>query len=197
MDEDYKTQETEEPEGPIGEQPPASERRMNDDGSPEPPSNWKPEETEQKVNSVREAFELSNVETMATVGKTTLKLKGSEITDFKSGRNYFLAAVIASIASLFFGGIILSGVAIICAIASRGRFNNVASRHAGEPEVQTALARSGNIALAVAISILVLNIIALIVFYPVVADMMQSGDLNLFGGSSTTSGTSTGNGTWG
>ena len=187
MDDEYKTPDND----PAGAQPPAPE------GAPEPPANWNPNGEEQKATSVREALDMANVETTATVGKTTFTLKGSEISDFKAAKNYFLASTSLSIISLFFGGIILSLLAIICAIASRSRFDNVSRKHAGEPEVQAALQRSGKIALVVAICILVINIIALIYLYPMLVETMQNGGLDVLGGSSATTGSGSGNGTWG
>lgn len=169
-----------------------------DDNAPEPPANWSPDyPQQQKTTSIREAYEQSNVEAMAAIGKTKFKLKGGDIPEFRSARNLYLAAVIIPVVSIFFGGIILSALGVMCAFVANGKFRRLASSLSDNPEAQKALTRSGVIAIVVAIGIFVLNIIALALLYPMVADTMQNGGPNWLGGSSATTGSDSTNVTWG
>lgn len=168
------------------------------DNAPEPPSNWRPDyPQQQKTTSIREAYEQSNVDAMAAIGRTRFKLKGGDIPEFRSARNYYLAAIILSVVSIFFGGIILSALGVICAFVANGKFRRLASSQPDNSDAQRALLRSGVIAIVVAIGILVLNIVALALLYPMVADTMQNGGLNWLGSSSVTPGSGSTNVTWG
>lgn len=165
---------------------------------PEPPSNWSPDyPQQQKMTSIREAYEQSNVDAMAAIGRTKFKLKGGDIPEFRSARNYYLAAIILSVVSIFFGGLILSALGVICAFVANGKFKRLASSQPDNPEAQRALLRSGIIAIAVTVGILVLNIVALALLYPMVADTMQNGGLNWLGSSSVSTGAGSTNVTWG
>ena len=205
MDNEYKMPEHQDhPEQPAlpeqqGSYDADSPQPIRDNGAPEPPASWRPEEVqeEEKTTSIREAYERANVETMASVGNTQFKLTGSEIPDYQNARNYFMAAMVVSVASIFIGGVIASAGAVICAFIASDRFNRVAARHADEPEVQRALMRSGKIAVGISVGVLILNIISLIFLYPTLVNTMQNGGTNLLGGSGGTTGTGTGNGTWG
>ena len=169
-----------------------------DDNAPEPPANWSPDyPQQQKTTSIREAYEQSNVEAMAAIGKTKFKLKGGDIPEFRSARNFYLAAVIIPVVSIFFGGIILSALGVMCAFVANSKFRRLASSLSDNPEAQKALIRSGVIAIAVAVGILVLNIVALVLLYPMVADTMQNGGLNWLGSSSVSTGAGSTNVTWG
>lgn len=132
---------------------------------------------------------------IAAIGKTRFKVSSDEVAEFESARRYIMAAQVIAIISLFIGGMLLSGVALICAIFAYGKLDRLAQRRDDEPEAQRALKRSGIIVIAIAGSALVVNAIAVAVLYPMLANNLQAGNL----GSLTTSAPSTigGSSTWG
>lgn len=164
--------------------------------APEPPNRWNPDDPNFKPVTLEEAFDQANVSTKAAIGKTVFTLKGAEIPQFQSARRFMILSQVAAGVSLFFGGVILSAIAVLFAFLARDKFNRIAASRPNDPDAQRALNRSGIIAVVITVGVLILNIIALIYLYPMVIDSLQSGDFNIFGGAGTM-GTGTTSGTWG
>lgn len=192
MDDNFNNREEE----PETQEDPTSEIHANQN-APEPPNRWNPDDPNFKPVTIEEAFEQANVTTKASIGKTAFTLKGAEIPQFQSARRFMIISQVVAGVSLFFGGVILSALAVLLAFMARDRFNRIAAAKPDDLEAQQALTRSGTIAIVITIGVLILNIIALIYLYPIVADSIQSGNFNFLGGGTGTSGTGTTSGTWG
>lgn len=167
---------------------------------PEPPVRWNPEDanTASSQNPERPVDTSSSQQDgMGGIGKTRFQLKSEEASDFISARRFLFAAQIIAIVSIFFGGMLLSTVALICALVGNGKLNRIAANRPEQPDVQQALKRSGRMIIAVAAIALVLNFLTVAFLYPWLVQTGQLGDLGSLMGSPGSSGTSTGNSTWG
>lgn len=133
---------------------------------------------------------------MAAIGKTVFSVNDEQVQAFESARKLMMAAQITAIVSLFLGGIFLSMVSVVLAVVSNSRFRNIASTVAGD-EAQTALRRTGTSVIVLSAAALVLNVLSFIFIYPMIMQVVQTGDyssiLGPLGGNapSGTSGTST------
>ena len=164
--------------------------------SPEPPARWNPVDIDAGQGNAHKPFEDSNVTGMGVIGKTRFPLKNDEIPVFQSARRYIIISQVASAVSLVLGGVFLSSIALICAIAGCGKLSRLASSRPGDPEAQRALKRSGWTAIAITVVVLALNIFALIYLYPMFADSLQNAGFGNLAGS-TSAGTGSVNTTWG
>lgn len=174
------------------------EARANDDpANPEPPLSWKREHHGHSapVAHADEAEE-SPVKTGA-VGKQQFELKSTELDDFKRARRYTMAAQIMAIASLFLGGVILSGVALLLGVLAYSKLNKIAMARTGEPDIQHALRRSGVMAIVVSAIALALNAITVVFLYPYLSEIMQSASLGTLSGTSASTNAGSGSATWG
>ena len=134
---------------------------------------------------------------VASIGKTSFKLKGKEILEFQSARNFMIASVIAAVISLIIGGMVVSAGALICALVANSKLSNLSATRSDDPDAQRALKRAGRIAIIVSALAFVLNAIAVIYLYPLIMDSMQTGSFNSLTGSATTPTTGSGSSTWG
>ena len=101
--------------------------------------------------------------------------------EFRSLRRLITLAQVLAIVSLLFGGVLLSAVSIVIAFIAYRKTDSFGLQ-TGDDALHQALRRSAKIAIIVGFIALALNAIALIVLYPVVMDMVQSGDYqSLFG----------------
>ena len=169
----------------------------NDNGSPEPPERWKPDTSLPTKQKTQSATPNDPDVRVGIIASTHVELVGPEIAVFESARRLVTASQICAIVSFFIGGVLLSSVAVVCAITAFRKLNSIALGKPSEPAMQAALRKAGYLAIVLAAIALVINIVALIVLYPIAMDALQSGSLSsLFGGLSA-SGGSTGNSTWG
>ena len=95
---------------------------------------------------------------------------------FESGRKFLTAAQVCAIISLFIGGMLLSAVSIVLAVVGSRKFNQI-SANGCSPEFAMQLKRSGTVAIVMCVIALALNVVSFIALYPLVMEMMQSGDL--------------------
>ena len=126
---------------------------------------------------------------IAIVRGIPIPLEGNQAAVFESARKQMMASYICAIISLFIGGVVLSTVALVLAIFARKKFLIVAGAQSN-PSAQQALRRSGTVVVVVSAIALALNVITIIVFYPMLVQMIQTGDVNSFF-SSVSSGSST------
>lgn len=167
-----------------------------EDGFPEPPARWKPDQA-LNTNPERHHDAPSSQESISgTLGSTRVELKGDEAHEFQSARRFVTASLIISVLSLFFGGTFASCIALGCALYARSKLNRIVQAHSENPVMQMALSRVSAMAIGVAVVILIINIVAVVFLYPQVMEMIQSGNFGPFGGSQSTS-TATGSVTWG
>ncbi|MBQ9041938.1 MAG: hypothetical protein IJ111_03905 [Eggerthellaceae bacterium] len=169
---------------------------------PEPPVRWNPEDSEapEQPESLNEApssnRRVSSQAATAVIGKTKFSLNAEEFKVFQSARKYITASQVIAVFSLFFGGVFLSAVAIGFGCVAYGKLNQLAENRYGNPELQRTIRRSGMLVIAVAAFALVLNIVALVFLYPMVAETLQGTDLGALTGISPSIGSS-GSSTWG
>ena len=171
-------------------------------GAPEPPLNWSPPEGSDGRHEHSQTTIAQNAVRSRTgvIGKVTITLATDEVLDFESARKLISASQITAIISLFFGGILLSSVAVFLASSGFMKLARIAKRHEDNALASKALRKSGAVALAMSLLALAINIVTLIVFYPLLEQMMQQGDFfSLFGGQggATSSGTSVGSSLFG
>ena len=131
------------------------------------------------------------------VGNKLFVVDGFDVVGFEAARKMNVAAQIVAIVSLFFGGVIASSVAVGLAIASYFKFRAVAETVSQE-DLKVALRRSGIVAIVMSSLALLLNIVSLVVFMPMLMQVLQTGDYSaLFGSTGAGSGTGSTNSTWG
>ena len=124
------------------------------------------------------------------------KLSPSQAQNLNSARSLVIAAQVAAVVSLFFGGVLLGAVALVLAIVGYLKLNAIASE-LPDKTVKAALKRAGIVAIAMSAFALILNAITLAVMMPTITYIMQTGDYSaIFGGAPTTGGGSA-NSTWG
>ena len=124
---------------------------------------------------------------------------GPSRNEYVSIRRYIIFSEVLALVSLLFGGMLLSGVALVVSVLGRRKAASGMLANQGNPLWQ-ALYRSSFIAIVMCAVALVLNLISAIFLYPMLMEMLQTGDYGaLFGfgqpGSSVAPGT--GNSTWG
>ena len=171
---------------------------------PEPPIRWNGNSSEAidaqpvEASSASQDGLLGSSSAMVAIGKTRFKVNGDEVQAFKDARFYITASQVIAVVSLFFGGALLSAVAVACGLFAYGKLARLAATRDSEPEVQAAIRRSGKIVIAVGALALVLNLLSVIFLYPIVAQNLQAGDLGALATSTGLSGVVTGgNSTWG
>ena len=165
------------------------------ENGPVPPPRWSgndPYSISPEADSPQQSPQQASA--IGSIGSTRFPLKGDEVVVYQKARLYFGAAIIASIVSIFIGGVLASCIALICAFVANSRFEILAATRMDEPDVQRILRRSGRIAIAVAALALILNIIALVFLYPTLVNSMQNGTLT---GTTAAPATGGGSSTWG
>lgn len=119
----------------------------------------------------------------------------------KTGANMCKAGAICAGVSLIIGGVLLSSVGLICALVGRSKFSKANKAEYLTADERQQAQKIMNISLAVAIGALVLNAFALYAMWPVIMEVMQTGDISaIYGtvGSGSVSSAATGaTSTWG
>lgn len=120
--------------------------------------------------------------------------------EFKSIRRFITASQIIALVSLIIGGVPLSTVAVVLGLIARSKAGNRAL-DPNDPNrgAWMLLRRSATVAAIMGAVALVLNAITLAMVYPVMVEMLQSGDLgSLMGGGAAAGGSVGGsNSVWG
>ena len=130
------------------------------DGRPEPPSGYRGETGQ---------VGLPHFETTERVP--------DDLAEFQSARRMVTAAQIMALVSLFIGGAVLSIAALVVSIVSYVKATRGlrSASDEGLPHWQTAK-RLALVAIVASAFALTANIVTLIVFYPTLVEMLQSGD---------------------
>ncbi len=98
--------------------------------------------------------------------------------DIKTIQTLGSIAIIASPVSLVFGGVLLSLVALVCALVGRSKLKALGSTDEASQAVMDALRRQMKVALIVSIATLVINGIFSVLMFGYLMQAMQSGDLS-------------------
>lgn len=138
---------------------------------PDPPMNWRPDTGMSQSNPDNQNNALE--QGPAVVGKIVLNLDGSEMRQFEKARKYIIASQFVAIVSLFFGGILLSCIAIVIAVVGYRQLSQIAMNYWEQPFVQMALKRPGVIAIGMGVLALIVNAVALFVMYPMIMQTLQ------------------------
>lgn len=85
-------------------------------------------------------------------------------------------AIIASPVSLVFGGMLLSAVALICALVGRSKLKVLSVAEGVSAEIVQTLRRQNKVALIVSITALIINAVFFAFTFNMLMQMMQSGD---------------------
>ncbi len=169
---------------------------------PEPPARWNPEnpgepgQTEPSNENQAPNRQGASHAAYAVIGRVAFDLSADEQKVFQSARNYITASQVTAVFSLFFGGVLLSSIAVALGCVAYAKLNQLAVNRGGDPELQHVIRRSGAIVIAIAAFALVLNIIALVFLYPAVMETLQGTDLGALTGSAPST-NSPGSSTWG
>lgn len=133
----------------------------------------------------------------------SFKASEAEAVELRGARTLMTSANILGPLSLFFGGVLASSVGLGAAIAAYFKLDKVGKNHPDDPRIWQILTRQALVSIMVTGSALVLNIIAAILFYPIILEAVQTGDFStLFNGFGTTpsvqeAAPAGGNSTWG
>ena len=169
--------------------------RDADDGRPEPPVRWNPDQAHDAMAEIHQEPPSPQSTVSGMLGPANVELRGNEALEFQSARRLVTASQVIALVSLFLGGAVASCIAIVCALVARGKLNRIAQAHDDNPAMQSALRRTSTMAIGVACVALAINIVTVILLYPYVMDMVQSGDFGIFGNASQSTGS--GSVTWG
>lgn len=162
---------------------------------PEPPFRWNPGDSSDGDEASETQPQQPQLTGTALIGSTRFEIRNDEVGEFEGARRYMTAAQIIAVLSLFLGGVLLSSLALVCALAANAKLSNLAAAPGRSAEAQRALKRAGVMTIAVAGIALLLNIAAIAFLYPYVAEVMQSGSLDSLIAAPQPN--ATGNTTWG
>ena len=165
--------------------------------APEPPSRWRLDASYESKPGNTTSQPSSGASISGMMGTTKVVLQGEEALEFQSARRFVTVSQVIALVSLFIGGIFASGVAVACACYAYGKLNRIGQAHPDQPDLLQAFQRTGRMAVGVAVVALAINAVTLVLLYPYVMDMMQSGDFGSLMGTSQSSGSGSGSVTWG
>lgn len=100
----------------------------------------------------------------------------NDLKDLKTSQTLVMVASIAGPVSLFIGGVLLSSVGLICAIIGLRKLSMLSAKQTGVAAMALRFKRSAIIGLVVCAIALILNAISFYLMFPVVLDMVESGD---------------------
>lgn len=168
-----------------------------DSGYPEPPSSWQPPSQQPQVpGSEPGRSPFGNLGNMPN--QSMIPVNENEATLLETARKLISIAQICAVVSLFLGGVLLSTISVVLAIMGAMKLSNFANNRSEPDSVKSALKRPGYFAVGLCLIALVVNVISLVLFYPVVMQAVQSGDLSsIFTGGAGTGSTGTSSSTWG
>lgn len=109
------------------------------------------------------------------------ELPQPDLQDLQTARHLLLAAAILCPVSIFFG-IIFSIASVVCALMALVKVVKLASNSEGE--IQIAAKRMQTIIIicfGLCVAIMILNIVAIVVMFPVVLEAVQTGDYSALG----------------
>lgn len=123
------------------------------------------------------------------------------LAEVKKVQNLALAASICGPVSVFIGGMLLSGVGVVCGFVGMRRADRIENADKDVQEAAARARRSCVVALIVCAVAFALNAAYSFYMYPIIMDAMQAGDLSALIGNAVSSGSVSGGGsgtsTWG
>ena len=172
-------------DGVEPQHPPVDSARPNNESGgqrdqrfPEPPAQWSANASHELPNNHIDESTDQPPQNVGFIGTTMIKMGADEAREFERGRKFVTAAQITALISLFIGGIVLSAVSVVLAVIGFRSLSHIATQKSSDPLAQSALKRSGIIAIIMSILALVINIVSLIAFYPMITEMLQQGNLS-------------------
>ena len=100
----------------------------------------------------------------------------NDLRELKKSQTMVMVASIAGPVSLFIGGVLLSGVGLVCAIVAFRKLKKLIAKHTDVSVLAQRLKRSAIVGMAVCGVAFALNAISFYLMLPVVLEMMESGD---------------------
>lgn len=169
----------------------------SESGYPEPPSSWQPPSQQPQAPGPepgRSPF--GNPGNLPN--QNMIHVNESEASLLETARKLISIAQICAVVSLFLGGVLLSTISVVLAVMGAMKLSNFANNRSEPDNVKSAMKRPGYFAVGLCLIALIVNVISLVLFYPVVMQAVQSGDLSsIFTGGAGTGSTGTGSSTWG
>ena len=118
----------------------------------------------------------------------------NDLRELKKAQTMVMVASVAGPVSLFIGGVLLSGVGLVCAIIALRKLNKLIEKRTDVSALAQRLKRSAIVGMAVCGVAFALNAISFYLMMPVVLEMMESGD---YAGAVTDAGIGAAGSTWG
>ncbi len=154
----------------------AEQRVEREQGSPEPPKGYDANgQSESPRNFDRHAQD--SLENLLMNG-LSFNATDEERAQIKRGRTLLTIANVAGPISLFIGGVLLSGIGLVCGIVSFVKFKRVGDGHPEKPLVGKLLKRQAAVGIGISGIALVINLVAAIMLFPVIMDAVENGDLS-------------------
>lgn len=100
----------------------------------------------------------------------------NDLRELKKSQTMVMVASIAGPVSLFIGGVLLSGVGLVCAIVAFRKLKKLIAKHTDVSVLAQRLKRSAIVGMAVCGVAFALNAISFYLMMPVVLEMVESGD---------------------
>lgn len=100
----------------------------------------------------------------------------NDLRELKKAQTMVMVASVAGPVSLFIGGVLLSGVGLVCAIVAFRKLGKLIAKHTDVSVLAQRLKRSAIVGMAVCGVAFALNAISFYLMMPVVLEMMESGD---------------------
>lgn len=100
----------------------------------------------------------------------------NDLRELKKSQTMVMVASIAGPVSLFIGGVLLSGVGLVCGVVAFRKLKKLIAKHADVSVLAQRLKRSAIVGMAVCGVAFALNAISFYLMMPVVLEMMESGD---------------------
>ena len=143
---------------------------------PDPPLTWTADNARDTPQIEHSENSDNGIESIP--GRIVLHAQPQDAIEFSQCRKYITASQICAVVSLFIGGVLLSSVAVVLAILGYRRLSAFTSAHAQPTDTRNTVKRLGVIAIVMSVLALVINTVALILFYPLVMQAIQYGDLS-------------------
>lgn len=96
--------------------------------------------------------------------------------ELKSAQTMVMVASVAGPVSLFIGGVLLSGVGLVCAVIAFRKLNKLIAKRTDVSVLAQRLKRSAIVGMAVCGVAFALNAISFYLMMPIVLEMMETGD---------------------
>ena len=106
----------------------------------------------------------------------TLQPNTNDLRGLKTSQTLVMISSVAGPVSLFIGGVLLSGVGLVCAIVAFRKLKKLIAKHTDVSVLAQRLKRSAIVGMAVCGVAFALNAISFYLMMPVVLEMMESGD---------------------